>query len=94
MISADCSADPNAKASAIFYEVYNPNLILGNSQNILEVGRKGQSKYDMLHDLRLTFECPGSWILEGTQNATNFAPGKENDTNGYSLVNRNLEVDS
>jgi hypothetical protein len=62
----DCDQTPTAKASVVFYEVYNPNLILGNTQNIEEVQRKGRAKEDMLHDLKLTFECPGSWILEGS----------------------------
>jgi hypothetical protein len=57
----DC-LDPNNRGGLgidiLFYQAYNPLIMLGSNTVINEIERKGKPDEEMTHDLLLNFKCP------------------------------------
>lgn len=63
----DCKANPQAQQDIIFFNAYNPNLVLGSDKNIgimLFDAPKKETQIMQNHDLKLTFICPDQWYVQ------------------------------
>lgn len=61
-----------------FAQAYNPDLILGSSDNVDVVTRKEHTAADQKHDILLTYECPDQWIVQASAEPTAFGSARPN----------------
>lgn len=74
--------DKTLSTSVIFTQAFNPALVTGQTNWVTEVNQKQKDPYELLHDLKLTYYCDGSYEIVGTQNPTSYSKKKGDEDSG------------
>lgn len=70
----DCGdiQDKSLSQSIIFTQAFNPALVLGQNKFVTEVKEKQKTDASLLHDIKMTHFCDGTWDIRATLHASKY----------------------
>lgn len=82
----DCGniKDKSMSHDIIFTQMFNPALVLGQSNFAVEVKEKQKFYNDLLHDIKMTYFCDDSWDIRASLVPTRYARPKDPDVDQFS----------